>query len=115
MLANPDRSAAFALAVAALVLATFGPARAANTAAGKAKAGEVCLNCHGLNGISKLPDAPNLAGQPEQYLEAQLTAYRSGARQHEVMSIIAQDLTDEDIANLAAWYSEIKISAQVPP
>jgi cytochrome c553 len=31
------------------------------------------------------------------------------------MSIIAQDLTDEDIANLAAWYSEIKISAQVPP
>ena len=103
------------LLVVALALAIATPARAADTAAGKAKAGEVCLNCHGLNGISKLPDAPNLAGQPAQYLEAQLTAYRSGARQHEVMSIIAQDLTDEDIANLAAWYSEIKISAQVPP
>ena len=99
----------------ALALAAAAPAHAVDMAAGKTKAREVCLNCHGLDGISKLPDAPNLAGQPAQYLEAQLTAYRSGARQHEVMSIIAQDLTDADIANLAAWYSGIKISAQAPP
>jgi cytochrome c553 len=110
----PSALGLFLLAVA-LVLVAAAPAHAVDMAAGKTKAGEVCLNCHGLNGISKLPDTPNLAGQPAQYLEAQLTAYRSGARQHEVMSIIAQELTDDDIANLATWYSEIKISAQAPP
>src|SRR3954452_3853540 len=102
------------IAVAALLLATAAPAGAGDVAAGRRKA-LACQACHGLDGLSKLPDAPHLAGQPAQYLEAQLTAYRSGARQHEVMSIIAQDLTDADIANLAAWYSGIKISAQAPP
>ena len=118
MHATTDRAAASSafgllpLAMALVLAAT--PAHAADAEAGKAKAGQVCRTCHGLDGISKMPEAPNLAGQPAQYLEAQLTAYRSGARQHEVMSIIAQDLSDEDIANLVAWYSEIEISAKVP-
>lgn len=70
--------------------------------------------CHGPLGVSKQPDAPNLAGQPELYLSAQLRAYRSGARKHEVMSVMAKPLTDDDIAQLAAWFAAIRIEATAP-
>jgi len=86
---------------------------AADAAAGKQKA-QMCAVCHGQNGLSATPDAPNLAGQPEIYVAAQLRAYRSGARKHEVMSVMAQPLTDDDIANLAAWFSSIRVEAKPP-
>jgi cytochrome c553 len=70
--------------------------------------------CHGPNGISTAPDAPNIAGQPAIYLAAQLRAYRSGARKHEVMAVMAKPLTDDDIQNLAAWYASIRIEATLP-
>ena len=70
--------------------------------------------CHGTIGISTLPDAPNLAGQPEIYLSSQLRAYRSGERRHEVMTLIAKPLSDDDIANLAAWFSSVRIEAKAP-
>jgi cytochrome c553 len=66
------------------------------------------------NGISTLPDAPNLAGQPEIYLSNQLRAYRSGERRHEVMSLVAKPLTDDEIADLAAWFSSLRIEAKLP-
>lgn len=113
MNAITHRLAAAIAAVGLLALAAA-PSHAANPAAGQAKAKQVCHFCHGNDGLSTQPEAPNLAGQPAQYLEAQLKAYRSGARQHEVMSIIAQNLSDEDIDNLVAWYSNIKITATVP-
>ncbi len=72
----------------------------------------MCSVCHGANGISTLPDAPNLAGQPEIYLVNQLRAYRSGERRHEVMSVVAKPLSDDDIASLAAWFSSIRIEAK---
>jgi cytochrome c553 len=88
------------------------PARAqAEGAGGKAR---VCTPCHGPLGVSSAPDAPNLAGQPEMYLAAQLRAYRSGARAHPVMNVIAKPLTDDDIAALAAWFSRFKIEAREP-
>lgn len=62
-----------------------------------------------------MPDAPHLAGQPAMYLAAQLKAYRSGARRHEVMSVIAKPLSDDEIESLAAWYSSQKISVQPTP
>ena len=77
-------------------------------------AAQMCITCHGANGISATPDAPHLAGQPPIYLEAQLRAYRSGARKHEVMNVIAKPLTDDDIAQAAAWFSAIKIEAKLP-
>jgi cytochrome c553 len=89
-------------------------ASAADAAAGRAKAA-ACVVCHGQDGYSTLPNAPHLAGQPAVYLEEQLKNYRSGKRQHEVMSLIAKPLSDADIENLAAWYSSIRISVTPPP
>ena len=86
---------------------------AADAAAGKVKA-QMCVVCHGQIGISTAPDAPNLAGQPEIYLSNQLRAYRSGERRHEVMNVVAKPLTDDEIANLAVWFSSIRIEATAP-
>jgi len=66
--------------------------------------------CHGLDGVAKIAEAPNLAGQNERYLTEQLGAFKSGVRQNEMMSIVIQALTDDDIANLAAYYSAIEIT-----
>ena len=100
-------------AAAALLLAGGGPAWAQDAAAGRAKA-QTCTVCHGPKGISTAPDAPNIAGQPAIYLSDQLRAYRSGARKHEVMAVMAKPLTDDDIQNLAAWYASIRIEATLP-
>jgi cytochrome c553 len=83
-----------------------GSALAADPAAGKAKAAQ-CAACHGANGIAVLPDAPHLAGQNEIYLVKALKDYRSGARKHEQMSVMAKGLSDKDIDNLAAWYNRM--------
>jgi len=94
-------------------LAASAPALAADVAAGRAKS-QACSVCHGQIGLSSAPDAPNLAGQPALYLAAQLKAYRSGARAHEVMAVLAKTLSDEDIDNLAAWFSSIRVEATAP-
>ena len=101
--------------VPALAIATWlaGAADAADRAAGREAAG-MCSTCHGANGIATAPDAPNLAGNSAFYLAQQLKAYRGGTRQHEQMSIIASGLSDEDIANLAAWFSAIRVTATLP-
>lgn len=100
-----------ALVLAASLVASV--AVAADAQAGRAKA-QACTVCHGPLGISQTPDAPNLAGQPAIYLATQLRNYRSGERRHEVMAVMAKPLTDDDIANLAAWYSSIRIEARPP-
>ncbi len=74
----------------------------------------MCAVCHGVQGIATAPDAPNLAGQPAIYTAAQLKAYRSGARKHEVMAVMARMLNDDDISNLAAWYASLRIEVQPP-
>ena len=89
----------------------FGSVQA--NAAGKAKAAQVCNVCHGANGMSQIPGAPHLAGQPEMYVREQLRAYRSGKRQNEMMTIIAKPLTDDEISDLSAWYSSIEITATI--
>lgn len=73
-----------------------------------------CQTCHGLDGIAKIPVAPHLAGESQIYLEVQLKAFRSGKRKHEMMSVIAKDLSNDDIRNVAKWYSAIKITAKIP-
>jgi len=96
-----------------LFLSLAGLAQAADAAAGKTKA-QMCAVCHGLDGIGKNPDVPNLAAESSIYVSTQLKAFRSGARQHAQMTIIAQGLSDEDIADLAAWYSSLKITVEMP-
>ena len=89
------------------------PAAAADAAAGRQKARQ-CQTCHGIDGIAKIPIAPHLAGESRMYLETQLKAFRSGKREHEMMSVVAKHLSDEDISDLAAWYASIEISVKVP-
>jgi cytochrome c553 len=84
------------------------PVLAADAKAGRAKA-LACQACHGLDGQSKVPDAPNLAGQVEGYLVTQLRAFKSGARKSEAMSVVAATLSDQDIDNLAAYYAAIEV------
>lgn len=81
-------------------------AAAADVNAGKAKAA-VCAACHGANGISVIPDYPNLAGQKVRYLEASIKAYRDGERKNAIMSPMASGLSDADIANIAAFYASL--------
>ena len=56
----------------------------------------------------------NIGGESDVYLVTQLEHFRSGERQHEQMSIIAEGLSDEDIADIAAWYSSIQFSVTLP-
>jgi cytochrome c553 len=86
-------------------------AHAGDAAAGKARAA-MCVTCHGALGISQLPNAPHLAGQPEIYMIEQLKHYRDGKRAHEVMVVIAKTLNDKDIEDLAAWYASIEFSVK---
>lgn len=99
-----------ALCVAGLVPAG---AQAADPKAGQ-KLARSCVTCHGPLGISVLPNAPHLAGQPAIYLAEQMRAYRSGKRANEIMAVIAKPLTDAQIDDLAAWYSSIGIQATPP-
>ncbi len=102
------------LALGALVSFTFPETtEAADAAAGRKKARQ-CQTCHGIDGIARIPIAPHIAGESEIYLITQLKAFRSGKRTHEIMSVIAKDLSDEDQADLAAWYAAIKIEATLP-
>lgn len=97
----------------AVVVATGSVNDAAYGQAGRQKAVK-CQTCHGIDGIAKLPNAPHIAGESKIYLESQLKAFRSGKRVHEIMSVVAKDLTNSDISDLAEWYSSIQISAKLP-
>lgn len=102
----------------ALTLATIallaGTAHAGEPGAGKAKVQATCQTCHGMDGQSTLAMVPNLSGQQKQYIIIQLEAFRAGSRQHAQMNIIAQMLSDDDIENVADWYSNIKVSIEPP-
>jgi cytochrome c553 len=74
---------------------------------------EACRACHGSAGISLNPTIPNLAGQKPAYLEAQLKAFRGKDRKNDFMSVIAAQLNDTDIHDLAAYWSEM--SAEPSP
>ena len=110
--ARPSRALAALLLAAVAILASV-PAEAGDAAAGRRKALQ-CQTCHGLDGLSKLPEAPHLAGQPERYLVKSLDEYRTGVRKDEVMTLVVKDLSDRDIADLAAYYGSIEISAKPP-
>jgi cytochrome c553 len=110
------RHAGSILVMASVLLALLSPAAqaAGDAAAGRRKAVQ-CQTCHGLDGLSKIPEAPNLAGQPELYLVKSLNDFRQGVRKNEMMSIVSQALSDADIADLAAYYAAIEISATPKP
>lgn len=100
------------------IAATLVGTAAAQGLSPQARAGQEksrsCMVCHGQVGISTQPNVPHLAGQPSIYLAEQLKAYRSGRRAHEVMAVIARPLSDDDIADLSAWYAAIRVEATAP-
>jgi cytochrome c553 len=98
-------------AVLAVCLVNPTVALAADIEAGKAKAAEVCAACHGALGTSVSDTIPNLAGQKARYIEIQLKALRDGSRKNPIMSVIAKQLSDDDIANVAAHFSAQQGSA----
>jgi cytochrome c553 len=79
-------------------------ANAADIAMGKEKS-EACAACHGANGISVSENFPNLAGQKEKYLGKQLHAFKAKTRENTLMNAITEQLSDEDIGDLAAFFS----------
>ena len=78
-------------------------------AAGSVEAGQAksatCMACHGMDGNSLSPEWPNLASQHAVYIERQLRAFKAGERQNDLMSPMAMILSDEDVADLAAFFS----------
>ncbi|MGJ3263118.1 MAG: c-type cytochrome [Salinarimonas sp.] len=102
-----------ALAACALSASAAAQPVAGDPQAGRTKAGQ-CRTCHGIDGIARIPTAPHIAGENFIYLQSQLRAFRSGKRQHEIMSIIAATLSDADIDDLSAWYASIAITATLP-
>ena len=75
---------------------------------------EKCQACHGKDGLGGQPFIPNLAGQKEFYLVHSLMAYKAGERKSSMMSLVVKKLSDEDIANVAAYYAAIKITVEAP-
>lgn len=75
----------------------------------------MCRTCHGLDGKAVMPVAPSIAGEPAAYIAAQLEAFRSGARQQEMMTVVAAGLSDRQVADVAAWYAAQTPAAAPPP
>lgn len=103
------------IASLAVLFASSTLAEAAGDAALGKKVMLKCQVCHGKDGLAKVPDAPNIAGQKEAYLIRALTAFKAGERKNEQMTVVTKGLSDEDIANVAAYYSSIKVTVEVPP
>ena len=93
-----------AIFIVALLAPTL--AHAADVAAAKEKA-EVCAGCHGENGISATENIPSLAGQPDQFIQWQMVFFRAGARKNEQMQPIAADISNDDVRNFGAYFSQL--------
>lgn len=98
------------VASALMVALSSGALAAGNADAGKGKIA-VCASCHGANGIAMVPTYPSLAGQNAAYLEGALKAYKTQERkgyQAPIMYGMAAPLSDQDIADIAAYYASLK-------
>jgi cytochrome c553 len=101
-----SRSVLDALCGVALSALASASGNAADSAAAKEKA-EVCVACHGEGGISQTENIPSLAGQPDQFLQWQMVFFRGGARKNEQMQPIAEQIGNEDIRALGAYFASL--------
>jgi cytochrome c553 len=102
----------FAAAFASSML-TIAPAIAADAAAVKEKA-DLCVGCHGENGISQIENIPSLAGQQDQFIQWQLVFFRAGSRKNEQMQPVVEQLTNNDIRNLGAYFAALTPAKAAP-
>ena len=93
-----------AVLAVAFLAAGAAPAFSADAEAGRAKS-RVCAACHGPDGNAKAPGMPSIAGQPTMYTHWQLIKFRDGRRKNDQMTQFVAKLTDEDMADLAAFYA----------
>lgn len=97
------------LALVFLLFAANPADAAGDPEAGKIK-GYTCTGCHGIPGYKNVYptfNVPKIGGQSAVYIEAALKAYRTGERQHSTMNLHAESLSDEDIADIAAWLESV--------
>ncbi|MGH8717415.1 MAG: c-type cytochrome [Burkholderiales bacterium] len=101
--------------IPALCLIFATPALAEGNAAEGARKNSMCAGCHGIPGYrTAYPEvfsAPKLGGQDAGYIVKALKGYQSGAREHPTMTAIAASLSEQDMADLAAYYSQTTNSA----
>jgi len=107
------RAITFALGGLALAGSIAPPTLAADREEGR-KIANMCRTCHGLDGYAAIPIAPHIGGEPREYLETQLMAFKTGAREHEMMSIVSRSLSAQQIADVAAWYAAHEVTATLP-
>lgn len=100
---RPSPAVLFAACVSIL---SAGAAAAADIAAGKEKA-EVCAGCHGETGVSQMDNVPSLAGQPDLFVQWQLIYFRSGTRKSEQMQPMVEQLSNQDVQNLGAYFASL--------
>jgi cytochrome c553 len=100
---------AFSVAIPVAAMAAEG-----NPAAGKARAEAAgCFACHGVDGVATADglatdkNDPNLAAQPDLYLQFQLVFFRKGVRKNEVMNAMAQQLSNDDLRNVSAYFASL--------
>lgn len=94
------------LLISIAMMSTF-TVQAASIYAGKAKAAEVCSQCHGVRATSADAPFPPLAGRDEEYLKMALKQYRDKTRISDIMNNIAGSLSDRDINNIANYYNRL--------
>jgi cytochrome c553 len=78
-----------------------------NPAAGKTKS-TLCQGCHGEDGLSVETLIPNLAGQYSAYIEKQIRDFQSGARKHQIMTVMSKAINDFDLADIAAYFASLE-------
>jgi cytochrome c553 len=100
---------------ALLTLASMTAQAGGDYAAGEKKAKEVCGACHGADGNSPSGAFPRLAGQWESYIKASLHQYKSGQRKNAIMAPQAQNLSEQDILDVATFYSQQPPALHVLP
>ncbi len=104
-------------AAATLLVAgvSMGTAQAAGDVDAGAEKSATCAACHGVDGISQIITYPILAGQYPSYLTHALESYRDGTRQNAIMAGFAGALSDQDIADLAAYFASLPGPLQTAP
>ena len=96
--------AALTVTLLATIMGLAAASAADETAKQKA---EICAGCHGDNGISQTENIPSLAGQQDQFIQWQLVFFRSGARKNEQMQPIAEQISNEDVRTLGAYFASL--------
>ncbi len=80
-----------------------------------ANAPDACTGCHGVTGIGLSEEVPHLAGETVMYIDTQLKAFRTGKRMHEIMNLVAEELSDQELRDAAEWYAATKLKITAEP